>query len=123
MKTRIGLANELLKTIDAGASNKQTTDWLVSLVSYEAEFGPATVPEVYKLLNYASAPKNRNTRLSKAAVSTTMTKTVDVRCIGSSLVLGDPRTRTEHDACSRLQCDVRSSRRWRILRRGDKNGL
>ena len=38
MKTRIGAANELWKLIDAGASSKQTTDWLVR---YEAEFGPA----------------------------------------------------------------------------------
>ena len=47
MKTRIELANELLKMIDAGASNKQALEWLVS---YEAEFGPAMVAEVYKLL-------------------------------------------------------------------------
>ena len=47
MKTRVGPANELWKLIDAGASNKRTTDWLVR---YEAEFGPAMVAEVFKLL-------------------------------------------------------------------------
>jgi|AmaraimetFIIA100_FD_contig_41_17390241_length_344_multi_6_in_0_out_0_1 hypothetical protein len=41
------LANELLDMIDAGASNKQTIEWLMH---YEAECGPALVADAYKLL-------------------------------------------------------------------------
>jgi hypothetical protein len=47
MKTRTDLADELLKMIDAGVSNKQATEWLVS---YQANFGPAMIAEIFTLL-------------------------------------------------------------------------
>ena len=47
MKTQADLADELLKMIDAGASNKQATEWLAS---YQANFGTAMIAEIFALL-------------------------------------------------------------------------
>ena len=47
MKTRANLADELLKMIDAGVSNKQANEWLAS---YQADFGAAMIAEIFALL-------------------------------------------------------------------------
>lgn len=47
MKTQADLADELLKMIDAGVSNKQATEWLAS---YQANFGTAMIAEIFALL-------------------------------------------------------------------------
>ena len=47
MKTRADVADELLKMIDAGVSNKQATEWLAS---YQAHFGTAMIAEIFVLL-------------------------------------------------------------------------
>ena len=67
MKTRADLADELLKMVDAGVSNKQATEWLVS---YQANFGRAMIAEIFALLGtkLRDRAKEYECEVEKAAV-------------------------------------------------------